>query len=83
MHQLPRAERPRRRAEPGRSRQEIPPLSGTDFRTEFNTDAKIIDFINSGSVLGGPALVAMPHWGGMISDPDLKSLVAYIKTLKQ
>ncbi len=60
----------------------IPPLSGTDFRDEFNTNAKIIDFINSGSVLGGPALVAMPHWGGIISDPDLQSLVAYIKTLK-
>ena len=60
----------------------IPPLSGADFRSEFNTDAKIIDFINSGSVLGGPALVAMPHWGGIISDPDLKSLAAYIKTLK-
>ena len=61
----------------------IPPLSGTDFRTEFNTDAKIIDFIKTGSVLGGPALVAMPHWGGIISDPDLASLVAYIKTLKK
>ena len=60
----------------------IPPLSGTDFREEFNTDAKIIDFINTGSVLGGPALVAMPHWGGIISDADLASLVAYIKTLK-
>ena len=61
----------------------IPPLAGADFRDEFNTDAKIIDFINSGSVLGGPALVAMPHWGGIISDADLASLVAYIKTLKQ
>jgi cbb3-type cytochrome c oxidase subunit III len=60
----------------------IPPLSGDDFRSEFNTDAKIIDFINTGSVLGGPALVAMPHWGGIISDPDLASLAAYIKTLK-
>ena len=60
----------------------IPPLSGADFRGEFNTDAKIIDFINTGSVLGGPALVAMPHWGGIISDPDLASLAAYIKTLK-
>jgi cbb3-type cytochrome c oxidase subunit III len=60
----------------------IPPLSGADFRNEFNTDAKIIDFINTGSVLGGPALVAMPHWGGIISDPDLASLAAYIKTLK-
>ncbi len=61
----------------------IPPLSGTDFRDEFNTDAKIIDFINTGSVLGGPALVAMPHWGGIIADADLNSLVAYIKTLKK
>jgi cbb3-type cytochrome c oxidase subunit III len=61
----------------------IPPLSGADFRKEFNTDAKIIDFINSGSVLGGPALVAMPHWGGIISDPDLKALAAYIETLKK
>ena len=60
----------------------IPPLSGADFRGEFNTDAKIIDFINTGSVLGGPALVAMPHWGGIISDPDLASIAAYIKTLK-
>jgi len=60
----------------------IPPLSGADFRGEFNTDAKIIDFINTGSVLGGPALVAMPHWGGIISDPDLASLAAYIHTLK-
>jgi mono/diheme cytochrome c family protein len=60
----------------------IPPLSGADFRNEFNTDAKIIDFINTGSVLGGPSLVAMPHWGGIISDANLSALAAYIKTLK-
>ncbi len=60
----------------------IPPLAGTTFKDEFNTDAKIIDFIKTGSVLGGPALVAMPHWGGIISDTDLQSLAAYIKTLK-
>ncbi len=60
----------------------IPPLAGAGFKSEFNTDAKIIDFINTGSVLGGPALVAMPHWGGIISDQDLASLTAYIKTLK-
>jgi len=60
----------------------IPSLSGPDFRDEFNTDAKIIDFINSGSVLGGPALVAMPHWGGIISDADLQALTEYLKTLK-
>ena len=33
----------------------IPALSGADFFQEFNTDAKIIDVIRSGSVLGtGP-----------------------------
>ena len=30
----------------------IPPLSGADFKHEFNTDGKIIDFIRSGSVIG-------------------------------
>jgi hypothetical protein len=24
----------------------------------------------------------MPHWGGIIPEPDLKALVAYLKTLK-
>jgi len=61
----------------------IPPLSGPDFRQQFNTDAKIIAVIKSGSVLGGPALVAMPHWGGIIPDSDLTDLVAYLKTLKK
>ena len=60
----------------------IPPLSGADFFKEFNTDKKIIDFIRSGSVLGRQPIVSMPHWGGIISDPDLRALVAYIKTLK-
>jgi mono/diheme cytochrome c family protein len=60
----------------------IPPLSGADFFKEFNTDKKITDFIRSGSVLGKQPIVSMPHWGGIISDSDLKALVAYIKTLK-
>ena len=60
----------------------IPPLSGQDFRKEFNTDAKIIDFIRSGSVIGKAPIVAMPHWGGIIPDRNLKDLVAYLKTLK-
>jgi len=60
----------------------IPPLSGQDFRSEFNTDAKIIDVIRSGSVIGKAPIVSMPHWGGIISDADLQALVAYIKTLK-
>jgi cbb3-type cytochrome c oxidase subunit III len=60
----------------------IPPLSGGDFRGEFNTDAKIIDVIRSGSVIGRAPIVSMPHWGGILSDQDLHALVAYLKTLK-
>jgi mono/diheme cytochrome c family protein len=60
----------------------IPPLSGQDFRHEFNTDAKILAVIRSGSVIGKPPIVSMPHWGGIIPHPRLQSLVAYLKTLK-
>jgi mono/diheme cytochrome c family protein len=60
----------------------IPPLSGADFRHEFNTDAKIIDVIRSGSVIGRAPIVSMPHWGGIIPPEQLNALVAYIKTLK-
>jgi mono/diheme cytochrome c family protein len=60
----------------------IPPLSGQDFRTEFNTDAKILEFIRSGSVIGKPPITSMPHWGGIIPNWQLKALVAYLKTLK-
>jgi cbb3-type cytochrome c oxidase subunit III len=60
----------------------IPPLSGADFFSEFNTDKKIIDVIQSGSVLGRAPIVSMPHWGGIIPDDRLHALAAYIKTLK-
>ncbi|PWU23261.1 MAG: hypothetical protein C5B48_08915 [Candidatus Rokuibacteriota bacterium] len=60
----------------------IPPLSGQDFRKEFNTDAKIIDVIRSGSVIGRAPIVSMPHWGGILSNRDLAALAAYLKTLK-
>jgi mono/diheme cytochrome c family protein len=60
----------------------IPPLSGSDFRSEFNTDAKITEVIRSGSVLGRPPIVSMPHWGGILTDADYGALVAYIHTLK-
>ena len=60
----------------------IPPLAGADFRGEFNTDAKIVEMIRSGSVLGRAPIVSMPHWGGILSDAQLRQLVAYIKTLK-
>jgi cbb3-type cytochrome c oxidase subunit III len=60
----------------------IPPLSGGDFRSEFNTDQKIEDVIRSGSVIGSAPIVSMPHWGGILSQQDLNALVAYLKTLK-
>jgi mono/diheme cytochrome c family protein len=60
----------------------IPPLSGADFFTEFDTDAKIRDVIVSGSVLGRAPIVSMPHWGGIIPPERLNALIAYIKTLK-
>ena len=60
----------------------IPPLSGPDFRKEFNTDEKILAVIRSGSVIGRPPIVSMPHWGGIIPQPQLRALVAYLKTLQ-
>jgi mono/diheme cytochrome c family protein len=60
----------------------IPSLAGTDFRNEFNTDTKIADIIRSGSVIGRAPIVSMPHWGGILSDEQLRQLVAYFKTFK-
>jgi len=60
----------------------IPPLSGGAFRQQFNTDAKIIAVIRSGSVIGRAPIVSMPHWGGIIPSSQLNALVAYLKTLK-
>jgi mono/diheme cytochrome c family protein len=60
----------------------VPPLSGQDFRDEFNTDKKIIDVIRSGSVIGKAPIVSMPHWGGIIPAGQLTALAAYLKTLK-
>jgi mono/diheme cytochrome c family protein len=60
----------------------VPPLSGQDFRDEFDTDAKIKEVIRSGSVIGRPPIASMPHWGGIIPEDDLNALVAYLKTLK-
>ena len=60
----------------------IPPLSGADFRHQFNTDQKIENVIRSGSVIGRAPIVSMPHWGGILSNADVHDLVAYLKTLK-
>jgi mono/diheme cytochrome c family protein len=61
--------------------QVIPPLSGKDFTTEFNTPAKIGDIIVSGSVLGKAPIVSMPHWGSILTDGEVNQLIAYIGTL--
>jgi mono/diheme cytochrome c family protein len=60
----------------------IPPLSGVVFRKQFNTDAKILAVIRSGSVIGRAPIVSMPHWGGIIPDSRLTALIAYLETLK-
>ena len=60
----------------------IPPLSGAAFFKQFDTNAKILAVIESGSVIGRAPIVSMPHWGGIIPPDRLAALVAYIKTLK-
>lgn len=60
----------------------IPPISGLGFRKQFDTDAKIEAVIRTGSVIGKAPIVSMPHWGGIIPEPQLKALAAYLKTLK-
>jgi mono/diheme cytochrome c family protein len=60
----------------------IPPLSGADFRSEFDTPEKITEIIRTGSVIGRAPIVSMPHWGGILTDADYSALVAYIDTLK-
>jgi mono/diheme cytochrome c family protein len=59
----------------------IPPLSGKDFTSEFNTPAKIRDIIISGSVIGKQPIVSMPHWGSVLTDAQVDQLIAYIGTL--
>ena len=61
----------------------IPPLSGQDFRQEFNTDAKITEVIRSGSVHRQAADRRACRTGaGSSRTSDLTALVAYLKTLK-
>ncbi len=60
----------------------IPPLSGPDFRSQFDTPAKILGVVRDGSVIGHAPIVSMPHWGGVIPNQNLQALVAYLDTLK-
>ena len=59
----------------------VPPLSGKDFRAQFNTPQKIADVIRSGSVIGKAPIVSMPHWGTILSDQQISELIAYIDNL--
>jgi mono/diheme cytochrome c family protein len=58
----------------------VPPLVGADFHHEFD-DQAMADVIRSGSVLGKAPIVSMPHWGGILTDAEVRQLVAYIDTL--
>jgi mono/diheme cytochrome c family protein len=60
----------------------IPPLSGADFRNQFNTPGKIANVIRSGSVIGRAPIVSMPHWGGILTTADVNALIAYLATLQ-
>ena len=66
---------------PGSPDQAVPPLSGADFRKEFPPD-KIKEIIMGGSVIGKAPIVAMPHWGGVLTDAQANDLVAYIESFK-
>jgi mono/diheme cytochrome c family protein len=61
----------------------IPPLSGADFRGEFNTPARIANVIRSGIVIGREPIVSMPHWGGILTTAHVNALIAYPATADQ
>jgi mono/diheme cytochrome c family protein len=67
--------------DPANPEKAIPALTGADFRKEFPPDA-IAQVITSGSVLGKQPITSMPHWGGVLTDAEIKQLVAFIETLK-
>jgi mono/diheme cytochrome c family protein len=67
---------------PGSEDQAVPPLSGADFRGEFDTPAKIKEIIMGGSVIGRAPIASMPHWGGVLTDEQANGLVAYIQSFK-
>ena len=55
---------------------------GLRAQTPDELDAKIKEIIRSGSVIGRAPIVSMPHWGGILTEQELRELVAYIKTFK-
>jgi|tagenome__1003787_1003787.scaffolds.fasta_scaffold20934348_3 mono/diheme cytochrome c family protein len=67
---------------PGSEDKAVPPLSGADFRGEFDTPAKIKEMIMGGSVIGKAPIASMRHWGGVLTDEQTNDLVAYIQSFK-
>jgi len=53
----------------------IPPLSGASFRTQFNTDAKIIAVIRSDSVIGRAPIVSHQRRLSTTGDPYVTAFI--------
>jgi mono/diheme cytochrome c family protein len=60
----------------------IPPLRGRAFDQQFAKDSDIAYVIKHGSILGGPPIVSMPVWSGLLSDQQIKALIAYIRSFR-
>jgi mono/diheme cytochrome c family protein len=60
----------------------IPPLRGRAFKQQFAKDSDIAYVIKHGSILGGPPIVSMPVWSGLLSDQQIKALIAYIRSFR-
>ena len=57
----------------------VPALAGLS-KTYSNEALK--EIVQHGVSLGGSAVISMPHWGGIIPDSQIDSIVAYLKTLE-
>ncbi|MHB9146111.1 MAG: c-type cytochrome [Symbiobacteriia bacterium] len=57
----------------------IPPLSGSDFQSEYGSDQVVASMIKAGSILSDGKAVSMPAWNGIINDQQMSNLIAYIR----
>jgi mono/diheme cytochrome c family protein len=60
----------------------IPPLRGPDFDKQFAQDSAIAYVIKHGSIIGQAPIASMPVWSGLLSDQQIKALVAYIRSFR-
>ena len=60
----------------------IPPLRGKAFDQQFAQDSAIAYVIKHGSIIGQPPIASMPVWSGLLSDQQIKALVAYIRSFR-